>query len=134
MSSDDAPIIVNEEALTETFVPTRLLHREGQIRELERCLKPALKNRSIENIFLMGQSGTGKTTIAKWILENYSKEISAYVNCWKYRTTHEVLKEILLGLQIPVHGREPTGELTKATNLSRFTRQYPFIALDAVVS
>jgi len=114
MSSDDAPIIVNEEALTEAFIPTRLLHREGQIRELERCLKPALKNRSIENIFLMGTSGTGKTTITRWILENYFKEISAYVNCWKYRTTHEVLKEILLGLQIPVHGREPTGELTKS--------------------
>lgn len=114
MDSDDAPIIVNEEALTEAFVPTRLLHREGQIRELERCLKPALKNRSIENIFLMGTSGTGKTTITKWILDNYFKEISAYVNCWKYRTTHEVLKEVLLALQVPVHGREPTGELTKS--------------------
>jgi len=114
MSSDGAPIIVNEEALTEAFVPTRLLHREGQIRELERCLKPALKNRSIENIFLVGTSGTGKTAIIKWILENYFKEISAYVNCWKYRTTHEVLKEVLLVLQVPVHGREPTGELTKS--------------------
>jgi len=114
MNSDDAPIIVNEEALTEAFVPTRLLHREGQIREIERCLKPALKNRSIENIFLMGTSGTGKTTITKWILENYFKEVSAYVNCWKYRTIHEVLKETLLELQIPVHGREPTGELTKS--------------------
>lgn len=114
MDSDDVPIIVNEEALTEAFVPTRLFHREGQVRELERCLKPALKNRSIENIFLMGTSGTGKTTITKWILENYFKEISAYVNCWKYRTTHEVLKEVLLALQVPVHGREPTGELTKS--------------------
>jgi cell division control protein 6 len=114
MDSDDAPIIVNEEALTEAFVPTRLLHREGQIREPERCLRPALENRSIENILLKGTSGTGKTTIVKWILENYFKEISAYVNCWKYRTTHEVLKEILLELQIPVHGREPTGELTKS--------------------
>lgn len=81
MSSDDAPIIINEEALTEAFVPTRLLHREGQVRELESRLKPALKNRSIENIFLMGPSGTGKTTITKWILENYFKEISAYINC-----------------------------------------------------
>jgi orc1/cdc6 family replication initiation protein len=114
MGSDDAPIIMNEDALTEAFVPTRLLHREGQIRELERCLKPALKNRSIENIFLMGTSGTGKTTIAKWILENYFKETSAYINCWKYRTTHEVLKEISLELQTPVHGKEPTGELTKS--------------------
>jgi cell division control protein 6 len=117
--------------LTEAFVPTRLLHREGQIRELERCLKPALKNRSIENIFLMGTTGTGKTTITKWILENYFKEISAYVNCWKHRTTHEVLKEFLLGLQIPVHGREPTGDLTKA--LERIVKKTKIIAcLDEV--
>jgi Cdc6-like AAA superfamily ATPase len=80
---DDAPILVNEDALTEAFVPNRLLHREGQIRELERCLSPALKNRSVENIFLMGTSGTGKTTIVKWILENYFQGVPAYVNCWK---------------------------------------------------
>jgi cell division control protein 6 len=124
-------IIINEDALTEAFIPTRLLHREGQIRELERCLKPALKNRSIENIFLMGTSGTGKTTITKWILGNYFKGISAYVNCWKYRTTHEVLKEILLELQIPVHGREPTGDLTKA--LERIVKKTKIIVcLDEV--
>jgi len=94
-------------------------------------LKPALKNRSIENIFLMGTSGTGKTTITKWILENYFKEISAYVNCWKYRTTHEVLKEILLELQIPVHGREPTGELTKALE-KIMTKRKIIVCLDEV--
>ncbi|MEM2742192.1 MAG: AAA family ATPase [Nitrososphaeria archaeon] len=106
-------IIYNDLPLTEAFIPTRLLHREGQLRELERCLKPALHNRSIENVFLVGPSGTGKTTLAKWVLESYFKEISAYVNCWKYGSTHEVLKEILLSFQIPVHGREPTGELVK---------------------
>lgn len=110
---DEYSVLINEDALTEAFVPTRLLHREGQIRELERCLSPALKNRSIEDIFLMGTSGTGKTTIVKWILENYFKGVSAYVNCWEQRTTHEVLTEVLLSLQIPVHGREPTGGLAK---------------------
>lgn len=107
----DRPIIVNELPLTETFIPTRLLHREGQLRELERCLKPALHNRSVDNLFLVGPTGTGKTSAAKWILESYFKEISCYINCWKYRTTHEVLRELLLSFQIPVHGREPTSEL-----------------------
>ena len=113
MRINNGEIIFNELPLTEAFIPTRILHREGQLRELERCLKPALKKRSIENVFLVGPSGTGKTTLAKWILESYFKEISAYVNCWKYRSTHEVLKEILLNFQVPVHGREPTGELIK---------------------
>jgi len=105
-------IICNELPLTEAFIPTRLLHREGQLREIERCLKPALKNKTIDNVFLVGPTGTGKTSVAKRILETHFKDISSYTNCWKYRSTHEVLKEILLAFEIPVHGREPTGELT----------------------
>lgn len=104
-------ILTNEGTLDEVFVPTRILHREDQLRELERCLKPALHNKSIQNVFLVGVPGTGKTAIARWVLENYFKEASAYVNCWKCRTTHQVLKEILLSIQIPVHGREPTADL-----------------------
>lgn len=104
-------ILTNEDALTEAFVPTRVLHREGQLRKLERCLKPALYNKSIQNVFLVGAPGTGKTAIARWVLENYFKEVSAYVNCWRYRTTHQVLRKILLSIKIPVHGREPTAEL-----------------------
>jgi hypothetical protein len=34
---DEAPVLINEEALTEAFVPTRLFKREGQARELERA-------------------------------------------------------------------------------------------------
>jgi orc1/cdc6 family replication initiation protein len=107
------PLILNEDAFTEFFVPQRVLHRDEQIEELKRRLSPALENRSVENIFLTGTSGTGKTAIAKHILGTHFKEISAYVNCWKHRTTCEVLTEILLSLQIPVRGRESTGELTK---------------------
>jgi len=124
-------IIYNELPLTETFIPTRLLHREGQLEELTRCLKPALRNRTIENVFLVGSSGTGKTTLAKWILESYFKEISCYVNCWKYRSTHEVLKEILLSFQIPVHGRESTGEL--ANRLEKMVeKKKTIVCLDEV--
>lgn len=131
MRENNGRIIFNELPLTETFIPTRLLHREGQLKELERCLRPALKKRPIENVFLVGPSGTGKTTLAKWILETYLKEISVYVNCWKYRSTHEVLKEILLNFQVPVHGRESTGELIKLLeNLIR--KKKIIICLDEV--
>jgi len=113
VKNNEETIIFNELPLTEVFIPTRLLFREGQVQELARCLKPALKNKSIQNVFLVGESGTGKTTTGRWVLESYFKHISVYVNCWKYKTTHEVLKEILLSFQVPVHGREPTGELIK---------------------
>jgi orc1/cdc6 family replication initiation protein len=107
------PLIVNENALADFFVPERLLHREEQITELKNRLSPILKNRSVENIFLTGTSGAGKTAIAKHVLRSHFREHSAYINCWKHRTTHEVLTEVLLSLQVPVHGRESTGDLSK---------------------
>ncbi len=107
------PLIVDENALADFFVPEKVLHREEQINELKNRLSPILKNRSVENIFLTGTSGSGKTAIAKHVLKSHFKDNSAYINCWKHRTTHEVLTEILLSLQIPVHGREPTGDLAK---------------------
>jgi cell division control protein 6 len=104
-------IIFNELPLTEAFIPTRLLHREGQLRELEHCLKPALHGRSIENVFITGSTGTSKTLLAKWILETEFKDSSTHVSCWDYRHTHEILREILARLGRLVHGREPTGDL-----------------------
>lgn len=112
MYEEDA-IVYNELPLTEALIPTRLFHREGQLRELERCLRPVLHNRIPENIFLVGSTGTGKTIVARWMLESYFGERSVYINCWKYRSTHDVLKEILLGLGLMIHGREKTSDLIK---------------------
>ena len=111
--NDEDTILYNELPLTETFIPTRLFHREDQLRELERCLKPVLHNRLSENVFLVGPTGTGKTIVARWILESYFGGKSVYINCWKYRSAHDVLKEILLGLGMVIHGREKTSDLIK---------------------
>jgi cell division control protein 6 len=73
MENGDGTIVFNELPLTEAFIPTGLLHREDQLKELERCLKPALRNKLIEDVFLVGPSGIGKTTLARWILESYFK-------------------------------------------------------------
>jgi len=69
--NNNETIIFNELPLTEAFIPTKLLHREGQLRELERCLRPALCKKSVENVFLVGPSGTGKTTVIRqFMVEN----------------------------------------------------------------
>lgn len=107
------PLIIDENALADFFIPEKMLHRDEQISALKNRLSPILQNRSVENIFLTGTSGVGKTAIAKHVLKSHFRENSAYINCWKHRTTHEVLTEILLSLQIPVHGRESTGDLSK---------------------
>ena len=109
--NDEDTITYNELPLTEAFIPTRLFHREGQLRELGRCLKPVLRNRLPENVFLVGPTGTGKTIVARWILESHFADKSVYINCWKYRSAHDVLKEILLALGMVIHGRENTSDL-----------------------
>src|SRR3989442_11254010 len=117
----EASILINELPLTETFIPTRLLFREGQLREIERCLSPALRNRKISNLFLVGQTGTRKTSVAKWTLDTHFQGQSAYVNCWKCQTDHDVLSDLLLTFQIPVLGRESTSDL--ATKVGKIARK-----------
>ncbi|RLF00096.1 MAG: hypothetical protein DRJ59_07450 [Thermoprotei archaeon] len=55
--------------------------------------------------------------------QSYFKDISVYVNCWKYRSTHDVLCEILRGLGFVVHGREyASGLITRLENLAKKKR------------
>ncbi|MGH9922009.1 MAG: Cdc6/Cdc18 family protein [Nitrososphaerales archaeon] len=127
---DDGVILVNEEALSESFIPDQILHREGQVKEIARSLAPALQNRGINNIFVIGSTGVGKTLVVKWILEEQFKGNSVYINCWYCRTTHKILEEILLQLHIPVHGKESTEELIK--KLQKYVKRKVIVCLDEV--
>ena len=127
----DNEIIYDEEPLKELYIPTRLWHREGELRELERCLKPVLRGRSPDNVFLVGPTGTGKTVLTRWILKEYFQTRSAYINCWKCRTTYEVLKQILLSFGIPVHGREPRSDMIRRLE-SLLEKRKIIICLDEV--
>ena len=84
----DEPILVDEEPLAETFIPTRMLFREGQLKEIVRHLKPAIHKKDARNVLITGPTGTGKTTIAKWILTEYFPRRHAYVNCLNARSEH----------------------------------------------
>jgi len=53
------PIFENREALTISFSPGNIPHREKQIEDLGRILAPALKGGRPSNVFLYGRPGTG---------------------------------------------------------------------------
>ncbi len=104
-------MIADESALSESFIPELILHRDEQLKEIGRCLEPIFEKKSPESVFLIGPPGAGKTVSARWFLNKNFKEVSVYLNCWNHRSTHEILRQILLELDMPVHGRESTGEL-----------------------
>jgi len=82
----DTPILLDEQPLTEAFIPTRLLHREGQLKEIIRHIEPALHGKDARNVLVTGNAGTGKTSLIKWMLKQYFERRHAYVNCLNCRS------------------------------------------------
>lgn len=116
----------NREALSISFMPSTILHRERQINDIGRILAPVLNGGKPSNIFLYGKPGTGKTLVSRFIgseLEKISKRNGKkvkvlYVNCkmkksadTEYRLLAELSKE--LGKKVPFTGL-PTDQVYRA--------------------
>ncbi len=101
-------IIRNLEVLEEFFIPSRIVHREGQLKALRDCLNPLLKGQNPRDSFLWGKPGAGKTCIARHLTQELGKETGvriAYVNCWEAPSRFRILFGILedLGVSLSVH-------------------------------
>ena len=107
------PILLDESLFDEAFIPERLVCRDGQIKEIARCLGPIRNGKSGRNLFIYGPPGTGKTSVCKWILKEHFPKQSVYVNCWSKKSTNSVLQEILFQLGHVIHGRESTDDLVR---------------------
>ena len=95
-------IFKNREALSSTFIPSEFPHRNNEINSFANILKPALFGARPSNILIYGQTGTGKTAIAKFICEQIlekaeaeNKKIhTAYINCKQTNTPYGILSNI----------------------------------------
>lgn len=110
-------IFNNKKALTSSFKPGDILHRDEQIEELASILAPALKGDSPSNIFIYGTVGTGKTLVVNHVAKEI-KEASqkaddnleiVYINCkmkkvadTEYRLLAQLARE--LGGDVPSTG------------------------------
>ena len=100
--SHDERIFKNREALSSTYIPKHFPHREEEIGNIANILKPALNGSRPSNILIYGQTGTGKTAVAKFICDqitakakNDDKKIhTAYINCKQTNTTYSILSNI----------------------------------------
>lgn len=119
------PLFLNKKALTTSYTPDTVPHREEQIHQLASILSPVLRNERPSNVFIYGPTGSGKTLIMLYVtaeLRHVAEKNNIplhiiYVNCKMKRvadTEYRLLAHLsnLLGKQVPPTGL-PTDEVYK---------------------
>jgi len=83
------PIFKNKQALTISYTPDTIPHRENQIEQLGIILATALREERPSNVFIYGSTGTGKTLVTQHVANALRKKADEldvnlkilYVNC-----------------------------------------------------
>ena len=118
----------NREALSTEYVPEKLPFRESQIRQVAQILAPALHGSKPSNLLLYGKTGTGKTAVARLVVERLhaqdaSKQIATcYVNSRIASTEYRTLAKIAEALPLQEDHRIPGTGLSIGTVLDRIFR------------
>jgi len=102
-------ILLDPKVLSPLYVPEKLSDREKELDTLSSFLKNSV------NAFVYGSPGSGKTVMAKRVVENSSEPSKArvvYIDCSLYQTTNAIFSEILLSLNSIVSSKS-NYELTK---------------------
>jgi cell division control protein 6 len=141
---DAKPIIINRNALSISFTPDTIPHREKQIDDVARILAPALKGERPSNIFIYGRTGTGKSLVAARVTAELEKASVngnnikvVYANCkmkhsadTEYRLIAYLAKE--LGEELPFTGL-PTDQVYSAFfNLLDKKKQVMILIIDEI--
>ena len=104
------------EILRESYLPTRLPHREHQIRQVAEILAPALQGELPSNLLIYGKIGTGKTAVVAQVRSDLQKRTDGRgpvtfvaVNCGNIDTPYSLLQTIGNTLAPTEADRIPTG-------------------------
>lgn len=106
----------NREILRESYLPSRLPHREHQIRQVAEILAPALRGDRPSNLLIYGKIGTGKTAVVAQVRSDMQRRSEAdgrvtfvAVNCANIDTPYSLLQTIGNTLAHQESDRIPTG-------------------------
>ncbi len=94
-------IFRSEDVLYIDFLPDVLPHRDGEAHFLAECLRPLLSGRAPTSVFIHGPAGTGKTSVARFVMREMKETTDVpvvYVNCWQNDSRHAVLTTIAYAL------------------------------------
>jgi archaeal cell division control protein 6 len=118
-------LFLDRAVLQSSYMPETINHRDKEINKIASILAPALKQEKPSNLFIYGNTGTGKTLVVKHIIENMgvvckNKNIPLkviYINCKLKRvadTEYRLVAQLAsyFGKTIPATGL-PTDEVYK---------------------
>jgi archaeal cell division control protein 6 len=106
----------NREVLRESYIPSRLPHREHQIRQVAEVLAPALRGDIPSNLLIYGKIGTGKTAVVAQVRQDLQRRSDTAghltfitVNCGNLDTPYSLLQTIGNSIAPTEAERIPTG-------------------------
>lgn len=82
-------ILKNREVWEEIYIPPRILYREEATTKLNFFLKPVFEKARAHNTLIIGNYGTGKTGLVRFILQDMNDAINEgfqyyYINCAEF--------------------------------------------------
>ena len=116
-------LFANKLVLQSNYTPETIPHRDKQIEQMASILAPSLRGERTSNLFVYGQTGTGKTISVQYVRDELLKRAKSsdktlrieYVNCklkkvadTEYRILAELIKKF--GGEVPSTGL-PTGQV-----------------------
>lgn len=127
------------------YTPENIPHREKQIEQVATILAPVLRGERASNLFIYGQTGTGKTLIALYVKNEMLKRAKKeniplrmeYINCklkkvsdTEYRILAEIIKK--LGGNVPSTGLPTDQVYNKFLELVESEKQHIILILDEI--
>lgn len=76
---DKESLFVDRKALLPAYTPENILHRDKEVNQIAKILAPLLKQERSSNVFVYGNTGSGKTLTIRHITENM-RQVSANKN------------------------------------------------------
>lgn len=123
-------IVKDQIVLDDRHVPEEIIGREEQLKKLMFCLTPACKGQKPIHAWLYGETGTGKTLVARHALERLRVEArvaGSYINCWKDSTLYSALEKIVGDLRLLM--AERVSASFKVDTLEKQLERRPYIVV-----